>query len=50
MAKVHLFLRLQGFKAQVTREPTDIVVKIPTPPPPQEQVQQPQYVAVSPLY
>lgn len=50
--KVCLFFffgQLQGFKAQVTREPTDIVVKIPTPPPPQEQVQQPQYVAVSPL-
>nr|ATX63084.1 cuticular protein 66D [Locusta migratoria] len=29
---------LEGFKAQVTREPTDIVVKIPTPtPPPQAQ-------------
>lgn len=34
---------MEGFKAQVTREPTDIVVKIPTPPPVQEQVQ--QYVA-----
>ncbi|GFG29948.1 hypothetical protein Cfor_05464 [Coptotermes formosanus] len=34
---------IEGFKAQVTREPTDIVVKIPTPPPAQEQVQ--QYVA-----
>jgi hypothetical protein len=41
---------LQGFKAQVTREPTNIVVKIPTPPPVQEQVQQPhQYISVSPL-
>ena len=38
---------LQGFKAQVTREPTDIVVKIPTPQPAQEQVQ--QYVTVSPI-
>jgi hypothetical protein len=43
------FGQFQGFKAQVTREPTDIVVKFPTPPPPQEQVQQPQYIAVSPL-
>jgi hypothetical protein len=41
---------LQGFKAQVTREPTNIVVKIPTPPPAQEQAQQPhQYTAVNPL-
>ncbi|KDR12507.1 cuticle protein isoform X2 [Zootermopsis nevadensis] len=36
----------EGFKAQVTREPTNIVVKIPTPTPAQEQVQQPhQYIA-----
>ncbi|XP_075162181.1 cuticular protein 66D [Haematobia irritans] len=27
----------EGFKAEVIREPTDIVVKIPTPPPPQHQ-------------
>jgi hypothetical protein len=40
---------LQGFKAQVTREPTDIVVKIPTPPPAQEQFQQ-QYVTVSLIF
>lgn len=26
----------EGFKAEVIREPTDIVVKIPTPPPPQQ--------------
>ncbi|KAJ4441144.1 hypothetical protein ANN_10994, partial [Periplaneta americana] len=40
---------LEGFKAQVTREPTNIVVKIPTPPPQQEQVQEPQqYVAARP--
>ncbi|KAM7357084.1 cuticular protein 66D isoform 1-T1 [Cochliomyia hominivorax] len=29
----------EGFKAEVIREPTDIVVKIPTPPPPQQQSQ-----------
>lgn len=27
----------EGFKAEVIREPTDIVVKIPTPAPPQQQ-------------
>ncbi|PSN32529.1 hypothetical protein C0J52_24774 [Blattella germanica] len=37
---------LEGFKAQVTREPTNIVVKIPTPPPQQGSLQQPQQYVV----
>lgn len=30
----------EGFKAEVVREPTDIVVKVPTQPPPTQQSQQ----------
>ncbi|KAJ9580680.1 hypothetical protein L9F63_024147, partial [Diploptera punctata] len=40
---------LEGFKAQVTREPTDIVVKIPTPPPQQAAGPHPQQYAAPPM-